>query len=120
MPKIFNVPMYNTAADLARLTGMCRTTIVAKIKKGCIPAYKKVGARRAHWHIQKCALEKNFIKRLKQERPYEKYSKTYTDAEIYIIKNNEHLTNAELAKMLKRNKNSVAIKRCRLRKAGLR
>jgi hypothetical protein len=52
------------------------------------------------------------------KKSYDKWSKTYSQDEIYIILNNKNKSNKYLANLIGRNENSVNIKRCRLRKQG--
>lgn len=104
--------MFDSAAEFARECGVHRTTVVEWIKNGKLKAYK-MREGKTHYKLP----EQNAkIKNLRP--PYPKYYKWYTETEIYILINNKHLSNSEMAKMLKRSENSVCIKRCRLRREG--
>lgn len=105
---------YDSAAEFAREARVHRTTVVAWIKKGIIQGHKG-RERNCTW---KMSFKEN-INPKKLKKKYDKYSKPYTDLEVYILKNNKHLSSKVIAKMINRNENSVKIKRCRLRKLGI-
>lgn len=105
--------MFESAAEYARECNRHNSTVTLWIKQGRIKAAK---GHKPKTHYKIYEKEQKKIKDLKT--PYPKYYKRYSDIEKYIILNNKHLSNDVLAKMLKRSKNSVCIKRCRMRKQG--
>lgn len=102
----------NTAQDLARAVGVHRTTVVDWIKKGRITAMPHKKGRR--WYISERRFRQAHIERLK--KPYPKYSKSYSQAEIATLLAFPDKSDAVLAKMLGRSENAIHIKRWRLRK----
>lgn len=104
--------MFDSAAEFARETNYDVSTIIDYIQKGTIRAYRK--KFKQHYKIPE-----NQVKKIKLlQKPYQKFSKNYSDAEIRIIMNNKDLPNKVIAKMIGRTETSVRVKRCRMRKEG--
>lgn len=88
-------PQYHTSADYARKYGVDRVTIVRHSqghKVGCV------------WQIDS----------VNYHKPYEKFSKTYSEDEINFIRNHPFWTAQEIADRIGRTANSVRIKKCRI------
>ena len=101
---------YQTLADFARLVGVHRTTVLAWVRSGKIKSKKKGNSKKRHRLNERifyhCSTKK-FIK------PYPKYSTTWSETEIYILRNWTG-TDEGLAKAVGRSVNAVRIKRSRL------
>ena len=102
--------MFDSAAEYAREAGLDPKTIRDYIQQGKIKGHRK--GKGTHWRIDE--KEKKHIPNI--QPPYPKHYKHYTKAEIYIIESNMDKSNRTLARMLHRSKNSVKIKKCRLRR----
>lgn len=114
--KIYNKNLETcTAMEVAVEFGIDPSTVKNWLYDGKIKA--KNHDSKHHWQIYN--LE---IKRLKKEglfkKPYEKWSRSYTDIEIQIIVNNKDKSDEYIAELIGRNANSVKIKRCRMRTEG--
>jgi transposase len=104
----------NSAQAFAREVGVHRTTVVEWIKKGRVKALPhKKGER---WYIGEKQFGKDNVERLK--KPYPKYSKPYSEAELHVIRNATEDIKT-VAKMLGRSPNAIKIKRHRMRKEGI-
>lgn len=113
MRRTLSCYQYDSAAEYARECGLDRTTIVQYIKEGILKAHKSPGrGGRYKLHVKANPHPS------KLKKPYSKYSKAYSETEIYILLNNKGKPAKVVAKMIGRNANSVKIKRCRLRKHG--
>lgn len=102
----------NTSTALARELGLDRSTVVKYINTGKIRAFKHIKGK---WYR---ICEKEFIRANIYKKPYDKWSRNYTELEIYTILNNKGKSHEYIAKIINRNINSVKIKRCRMRKQG--
>jgi hypothetical protein len=102
----------NNAQSLAREIGVHRTTVVDWIKKGHLKAAPHKKGRR--WYIGEDWFRTSRVERLK--KPYPKYSKPYSQAEIDTLLAFPDKSDAVLAKMLGRSENAIHIKRWRLRR----
>lgn len=110
---------YSTAADYARMTGFHRTTIVEWIKAGKLGVFNQKNKKpNAHWKICQKDMKRKVVVALKSQKPYPKHGKSYSDTELYVLMNNQHLPAKTIAKMIGRNERSVRIKLCRMQKAN--
>jgi len=109
--------MFDNASELAREVGVDPSTVRDWIYQGKIRGYrseKKKKRKPGQWW----RIPENQLKLVKK-KPYEKYSRNYTDTEIAIIVNACEPIRV-VAGMIRRTANAVKIKRCRLRKQGYR
>ena len=99
---------YQTLADFARHVGVDRTTVLAWVRSGRLKSRKKGKSKKRHR-----LNEELFYKwsAEKYRKPYPKYSTTWNDTEIYVLKNWTG-TDEQLAKAVGRSVNAVRIKRC--------
>lgn len=105
---------YQTLADFARHVGVDRTTVLRWVIKGRIKSRKKDNSKKRHRlneHLFFRDSKRNF------EKPYPKYSNTWSETEIYVLRNWTG-TDESLAKAIGRSVNAVRIKRSRLNSAG--
>ncbi len=110
---------HSTAADLARMTGYHRTTIVEWIRAGKVGAWgKATKSPNCHYKIYDKEFRPRNVERLKGGKPYPKHSKTYSNAEMYIMRNCAQLPARVVARMIGRSANAVRVKRCLMRKQG--
>lgn len=101
---------YQTLADFARRVGVDRTTVLAWVRSGRINSRKKNNSKK--WH----RLNENLFVRYgakKFMKPYPKYSTTWSETEIYVLRNWTG-TDEQLAEAVGRSVNAVRIKRSRL------
>lgn len=96
---------YNTACDYARASGLHPSTVACWIRSGKIKGYKPKKSK--FWRI---ALVE--FSRVKPKK--DKSNKYWSKTEVYILKNNLHLSNEVLTKMIKRSVGAIKIKRHRL------
>lgn len=106
---------YQTLADLARIVGVDRTTILERVKAGKIKSTKRnLHSKKRHRLGEKMLYQckrETLIKRF--GKPYPKYSKTWSETELYIMRNWTG-TDEQLAKAIGRTVNAIRIKRTRL------
>ena len=108
---------YSTAAALAREIGYDRSTVADWIREGKIKAFSR--ARTTHYKIFDYEFKPANLKRLKQQKPYPKHKKPYSETEVYILRHCQSLTARQIATILCRNVTSVRVKRSRLRRKGV-
>lgn len=115
MPGKRDYTNYQTLADLARIVGVDRTTILARVKSGKIKTTKRnLHTKKRHrlteaifWRCKPEYLQKKYGK------PYPKYSTTWSETELYVMRNWTG-TDEQLAKAIGRTVNAIRIKRTRL------
>ena len=110
--------MYNSAAEFAREIGVDPSTVRYWICRGRLRSYSgscKKKRKPGQFH----RIPEMSKKRLEQfKKPSPKWNKNYSETEIMVLIN-AHEPDEVIARMIGRTVNSVRIKRCRLKKAGI-
>lgn len=105
---------YQTLADFARIVGVDRSTVLAWVRSGKIKSNKNGNGKNRHRLREELFWKsKDEYLRKKYGKPYPKYSTTWSETEIYVLRNWTG-TDDELAKAVGRSVNAVRIKRSRL------
>jgi len=105
---------YCTAADMARVTGYDRSTVLDWIRCGKVRARKRLRPY-AHHRIFAKYFRSEFINKVKKTNPH---SETWwTDAELYILRSNIDEKISALERLIPhRTKTAIKVKRTRERR----
>jgi len=105
---------YDSATELARDISKDTKTVIAMLNKGIFQVLKH--RKQQRYRIRNITEQQ--IEDLKR-KPYQNHYKRWSVAENYVLINFRDKPDKVLAKMLKRNENSIRIQRCKLKKHGI-
>ena len=105
---------YQTLADYARYCGVDRSTVLAWVRSGRIKSRKKDNSKKHH-RLNEELFYHNGPKYMGFKKPYPKYSTSWSETEIYVLKSWTG-TDEQLAKAIGRSVNAVRIKRSRIKR----
>lgn len=103
----------HSATYMAQETGFHRTTIAEWIKSRKIKAASKPKPN-SRYRIYNYEFNASKLNELRGLKPTKNHDKTWSATEVYILKCNMHLSDKEIARMIKRTPGAIKIKRCRL------
>lgn len=105
---------YQTLADFARFIGVNRSTVLYWVKTGRLKSTKKdLHSKKRHRLSEELFYNCARKTKKKYQKPYPKYSTTWSETELYIMRNWTG-TDEQLSKAIGRTVNAIRIKRTRL------